>query len=394
MAFAGLRGTGDWATDERPKNFREMILWANPNGSAPLTALLAKARSEKTNDPEYNWWEETLNIVRITTDADLNTTSTAVSTASGALQLVAGDVLLLEKTEDTTYTNEIALVSSVTSDVAFVVKRAQAGTTGANFVSGGSMTRIGSVFAEGTTSPDVQSQNPTKVNNYAQIFKSAYELTRTAELTSTRTGDPLKNDKKRKMFSHSVNLEHAFMFGKKYETTGANGKPLRYTGGIRQFITTNVKIYTTTPTLDTFFDAVYPVFDYETDAGGSSERIVLAGNGFLNTLNKLVAADTNSRVNYDGTVKVYGLELMKYVLPQGTLGVKTHPLMNVHPVYKNSAFVLNIGALRYRYLRDTTPQDNIQANDADTHKGQWLTEAGLEMNHQKTCAYIGNFTKP
>lgn len=27
MAVAGLRGTGDWATDERPKNFREMILW-------------------------------------------------------------------------------------------------------------------------------------------------------------------------------------------------------------------------------------------------------------------------------------------------------------------------------------------------------------------------------
>lgn len=27
MAVAGLRGTGDWGTDERPKNFREMILW-------------------------------------------------------------------------------------------------------------------------------------------------------------------------------------------------------------------------------------------------------------------------------------------------------------------------------------------------------------------------------
>ena len=39
MAVAGLRGTGDWATDERPKNFREMILWRNPNGMAPLTAL-------------------------------------------------------------------------------------------------------------------------------------------------------------------------------------------------------------------------------------------------------------------------------------------------------------------------------------------------------------------
>ena len=46
MAILGLRGTGDWGTDERPKNFRESILWMEPNGNAPLTALLSKARSE------------------------------------------------------------------------------------------------------------------------------------------------------------------------------------------------------------------------------------------------------------------------------------------------------------------------------------------------------------
>jgi hypothetical protein len=56
-AIAGLRGTGtaDWGTDERPKNFREMILWRNPNGSAPLTALMSKMRSESTDDPEFAW---------------------------------------------------------------------------------------------------------------------------------------------------------------------------------------------------------------------------------------------------------------------------------------------------------------------------------------------------
>lgn len=55
MAVAGLRGTGDWGTDERPKNFREYILWRRPNGMAPLTALLSKMKSEKSNDPEFAW---------------------------------------------------------------------------------------------------------------------------------------------------------------------------------------------------------------------------------------------------------------------------------------------------------------------------------------------------
>ena len=66
MAVVGLRGTGDWATDERPKNFREMILWRNPNGQTPLTALLSKDEVGSTSDPEYAWYEEELNALRLT----------------------------------------------------------------------------------------------------------------------------------------------------------------------------------------------------------------------------------------------------------------------------------------------------------------------------------------
>ena len=51
-AIAGLRGTGDWATDERPKNFREFILRRNHNGTAPLFALLAKVGKDAENYPE------------------------------------------------------------------------------------------------------------------------------------------------------------------------------------------------------------------------------------------------------------------------------------------------------------------------------------------------------
>jgi hypothetical protein len=52
--FLGMRGTGDWATDQRPKNWREVILHEYPNGSAPLTAVMSKLGSEKVDDPEFN----------------------------------------------------------------------------------------------------------------------------------------------------------------------------------------------------------------------------------------------------------------------------------------------------------------------------------------------------
>jgi hypothetical protein len=168
---------------------------------------------------------------------------------------------------------------------------------------------------------------------------------------------------------------------------------MRTTGGLRQFITTNKTVFSTTPTVNTFLDAIYPVFDYA-GSGASDERIVFAGNGALNALNKLIGSNNNVNINYDGVVKQYGLGLQSFVTPQGIFYIKSHPLFNTHPRYTNSMLIINPAGLKYRYLRDTAAQDNIQANDADETKGQWLSECGLEVNHEKTFAYIGNFTNP
>src|SRR5690348_18263722 len=44
----GLRGTGSWSSDERPKNYRELILLLFPNSPLSLTALMSKLqRSEE-----------------------------------------------------------------------------------------------------------------------------------------------------------------------------------------------------------------------------------------------------------------------------------------------------------------------------------------------------------
>lgn len=394
VAIAGLRGTGDWATDERPKNFREMILWRNPNGTAPLTALMSRMKSESVDDPEFNWWEEENNAVRVQLDATgASASSTAFGLVSGGLDLVPGDVLLVEKaTEPATYATssvELVMVTTVTSDTAITVVRGVANSTAA--VTGAStyLTKVGNVYEEGDTSPSTSTRNPTKKTNYCQIFKTAYQITNTAKLTRTRTGDPLKNDKKRKMFDHSAALEFAWLFGLAYEdTSGSEIK--RFTGGISSFITTNRTIYATSPTEDTFLNNTYSVFDYDAGTAGN-ERLVFAGNGFLNELNKLARNSSSTRVNFDGTVKTYGMQLQRWILPQGTLYVRTHPLMNTHARFSYGAFIIDPSAIIYRYLRDTRMEDNIQANDADLQKGQWLTEAGIEVRHEKTMAYLGNF---
>lgn len=398
MAVAGLRGTGDWATDERPKNFREMILWRNPNGMAPLTALLSKMKSESTNDPEFAWYEEELNALRLTVNytTGYSTTDTSIvvtSNVTDATDVVAGDVFLVEKALTSAYNNEIVVASAAGAGGAITITRGQAGTSAAPLANGTFLTKIGNTFAEGTGAPTAATRNPTKMYNLCQIFKTTYDITNTAKGTKTRTGDPIKNDKKRKMFDHSTAMEMAFLFGKRHETTGSNGKPLRFTGGmlwfLSQYASSMITAFTTTPTETTFTDAVYKVFDY--DSGAGDERIVFAGNGALNSLNKLAATQSRTRVNFDGIVDVYGMKLQRWVLPQGTIYVKSHPLFNVHSRFTNDMCIIDPSALKFRHMRDTSFKDNIQANDADETKGQWLSEVGLELEHAKTMGWISNF---
>lgn len=396
-SIAGLRGTGDWATDQRPKNFRETILWRQPNGQAPLTALLSKMSEETTDDPEFSWWEEQLNSVRIqeTTGLAANAGSTALAASGGGVyDLVVGDLLLVEKADQATYDNEIVEVTAVNSDTSATISRGAAGTTVAAIAANSWYLKIGNVFAEGTGAPAASSRNPTKKNNFTQIFKTVYDLTNTAANTRTRTGDPIDTDKKRKMFDHSIALEWAFLFGVKYEGTGSNGKPKRFTGGIRSFISTNKTVFATTPTITTMLGALYPCFDYNSEAG--DERIAFCGNGALNALNLMIANTTNARIVFGDTIKVFGMNFQTLKLPQGTIYLKTHPLLNTHARYTNSMFVLDPTCIKYRPLkgRDTKFIDNIQGNDEDRKKGMWLTECGLELHHERTMAYLGNVTYP
>ena len=131
-AFAGLRGTGNWGTDERPKSFREMILWLNPNGNAPIFCMTSAAKSEAVKDPEFAWWEEKLQPLRL---QQFDATGYAAGSQTlivtqDALKAVPGDIFQVEPaTEPAVYSaasTELMEVSSVTDDATIVFKRGAA----------------------------------------------------------------------------------------------------------------------------------------------------------------------------------------------------------------------------------------------------------------------------
>ena len=407
-AIAGLRGTGDWGADERPTNFREMILWLNPNGMTPIFGLMAKVAKRTTDDPEFKWWVEPNDIIRLQVNGALTASDTTITVDSSdpsasaldarygtATNLKPGDILMVEpSTDSATFNPEMIEVVSPISATQVVVRRGVAGTTAGNIADNANLLLVGSAYAQGSGAPKSVSRNPVQFSNYCQIFKETYELTGTADKTKTRTGPAWSNDKKRAIFRHSLAIEMAILFGKKAIETGTNGKPKYFMGGLRdQLPTSRQSVFGAALTVNGFIDAVYDVFDFDTPAGNS--RIAFCGNGALNVLNKTIHSDPNSDISFAGVTKVFGMDLQTFVLPQGTIALKTHPLLNRHPLYTNSMFVLDFSALKYVAMRDrdTKIQDDVQAKDEDVRRGLIQTECSFMLDYGGlTCKYLGGFT--
>jgi hypothetical protein len=419
MAFVGMRGTGDWVTDQRPKNWRETMLFLYPNGDAPLTALMSKLASEMTDDPEFNWWEKSLPDQSATvTNVYTESTLTTAYTTGG----VAGDTLYVNMAEADAKTHRVGhqvllrnsanylddtvakvigrVLNGASSYVAVNLLEADPTTTG--IADCNNILIIGNINEEGAAMPEAIGYDPTKRTNYTQIFRTPLEITRTARRTRLRTGDAYKEAKREALELHSIEMEKAFLFGIASENTGAGGKPERTTRGLIPFITgfsgTNDDFSTNTDYTNTswlaygeeWLDAQLElIFRY-----GSDERIGFCGSGVLLGINKLIKEYGNYEFNASTTS--YGIKVVEWTTPFGVLYLKRHPLFSYEATNRNSCVIFEPRNLKYRFVDDTTFYDDPEKKNTgylrrDGTKEEFLTEAGLEMHHASTGGWLNGF---
>jgi hypothetical protein len=178
MAFLGMRGNGDWITNQEPENWRETILFLFPNGDAPLTAVMSKMASEKTTDPKFHWFEKGLPAQRATvtnvfTDI-LSTAYTTGGTAGDALyvqgsaahigEFRVGHQVLLRNSDnyadDTNARVTARVINGANSYV--VVSLLQDDPTTTGIADCDTMLVIGNINAEGAQMPDAIAYDPTE----------------------------------------------------------------------------------------------------------------------------------------------------------------------------------------------------------------------------------------
>ena len=437
----GMRGTGDWITDQRPKNWRELLLFLYPNGDMPLTAIMSKMKSEKTDDPEFNWWtkkfpEQAGAVSGVYTDTGLSAaySSSYASGAHGAATAatvyvkmtaaviaefrVGHQVLLRDASDPYADVNGKVTARTVNGDSSYLTVTLLEADDNSYHIFGASSHNlsdcdrimvIGNINEEGAAMPTGIAYDPTKYYNYTQIFRTPLSITRTARKTKLRGGPAYQEAKREALELHGVEMEKSIIFGIPTENTGSGGKPERTSQGIIDFVRTNVPANFNSYDLN----STYTGLDWTADGGGetwldamleqlfrfgTSERLALCGSGVILGIQQLVKA--GAHMNITPTTTGYGLKVLEWITPFGTIYLKTHPLMSQETTTRKKLLLFPPTNLVYRYIDDTVFYGEGEKGEAaagtnyqrvDATNEEYLTEAGYEFHHPDTFMVLDGF---
>ena len=423
-----MRGTGDWVANQMPESWRQQIMYLYPNGMAPLTAILSMMGSKRVDAPRFHWWTQEQSTVQgavagIFTIADLSVayvgggvigdTIFAQVTTLLANRIRSGHQILLRDASDWRV-DVVGKVTDVTRGavnsvlaIRLLENDDNAPAPGAHDLSDcDNFKIIGNINPEGGEMPDAIALNPVEVWNYLQIFRTPLSITRTAKLTTLRTGDAYQKAKSECLEIHSWEIELAMWWGVRTQNIGDNGKPERTTLGlinfIRQFAPANCDDYT--------LNATYTGLAWNAAGGGGTwlramleqifrfgaeEKLAFVGSGALLGIEALAMAE--GQMNITTGQKVYGMQIREWQTPFGSIYMKTHPLFSHDATTRNMMVIIEPKELEYKYITDTTFYGEGAATQHPAGYGarridglneEYLTECGLEFGLPQKCAVL------
>ena len=389
-AIQGLRGTGQFTTDFRPTNYRELFTLLEPNGTAPLQALLAMTSSEGTDDPKYNHFRDELPNRTIVVNGALNNSATTLTFDNDSDDegfIVKGTVIH----NHTTGENLLVTADANTSANTVAISRGFGGSTAAAVADDEVLSIAGFADQEGGTAPTAISFDPTTDFNYTQIFKTAVQVTGTLQNTYLRTGDKEQEQLTKALKLHMGDIERAFFFGTRGETNGSTANPKRTTGGLFSMITNVIDCASATTSSNKMTEKEFDRFLVEDIfAFGSNEKIAFAGPRCISNMMEI----GKNRWQPTQIDNAYGVAFTRYTTFAGDLLVYMHPMFRQISALSQEMIILDMNHLNYRYMngRDTQLIRDVQSNDFDGVKHMYMSECGLEMTHSKVHHRIKNWS--
>lgn len=428
---------------------RRRIFHDYPTGHFPLTGLLSIMEDERTDSYKFGWFEKRMQHMATTladgdpangpftaTGSDATLASPTTLTAGTVYRIKVADsskfqvrqqLLLRDVTTSSGVVDVQGIIESIPASdkIEIAVITTVTGITNTNAANGASaevaIFAAGNASAEAMTSGSGVFYPPIDVENQTQIFRTPFEFSATVlqvptEFDETGIYAETAEDALRQ---HMTELEYASIFGEKgTQTVTVDGvvRPRRTTGGILWFLkqweaadspyrggtgaaalTANSddekRIITLSGGItETVFDGYLERLFRNTNSK-SFEKLALCGNNVLAAINNYLKTASTLNRNF-GAQKIYGMNVLTWESPWGTVHFKAHPLFNLNPALRSDCLFVDVQRLKYRYLnkRDTDILPNRQAPDFDGRKDEWLTESGLEIRMPEAHMYIRNLS--
>ena len=417
-AILNMRGTGSWglSNNARPTNFREKILREYPNGPAPFMAILGMLKSEDVNDVKFTIFEQSIpdQVHAVAPGSEDVTTSTDGGSESdnttdewivlddadytnpqyyfkpGHLvrNETSGEVMLVLARAATASSDSIKVVRAIGVDATYGDNSGTRGT-GSAVLNGDVLTIIGNATVEGANYPEAINYQQSERWNFIETFRTSLDLTDDAEQTFLRTGKALENLKYDCAMQHSMELEKAFLFGKRDlistsltdMASRTTSQDRRFMGGFSFFADQNVTSFSSGLTRNDYIDFLRPIY---TVPHGSGDKIAFMGAQALGIMTQY--AEDLGQIFLEPGDKTYGLQIRTLVHAWGELKMVNHPLLSEHSVWTKNQYIVDTKNVMYRYLqgRDTRYLKDRQSPGEDKKVDEFITKASLELRFPRT----------
>lgn len=370
----------------------EDLLMLEPQATPLLTFLLGMKAFKEIEVPRIEHFEDDFVPQWVTTAAqtNANASSTTITTTDGT-PIAIGDLLLVPSGSSSNH--EMVRVTAKSGNEVTVVRNV--GSTGLlTIASGAGLAILGQAFEEGSDLPVAVTTSPSTVTNYTQIFKQSITISRTAAKSKQYAsgGDERKRLVEKRMKEFKTNMNHQFLWGKPSEslTGGPGGDPIRTTGGVDHFISTNRYDAGGVLTQKTFEAFSRMAFRYNP----GKELLLLAAPLVISALNQW----GNSYMKTEPGGKVLGVNLTRINTGHGHFMLANDWQMRDGVSGQNGfsgyAFALNMDLIRARYLKDsnTAIYRDKENPRLDRHTDLIMAEVGLQVRHEKRHARLYNVT--
>lgn len=366
--------TGNIDRDRRELDVSKVIADLVPEES-PFAVILMKAKKEKTNSQYFSWYDQKPGNwwTSVAEAALVDTTTIKVADATifrkDDLIKVAstGEVMLVTDISETKGANTVT------------VKRGYGETSAAAIDSDAGLMRMGNAMEQFSKAPEAKIVQPFKGWNVTQIFRTPFDQSQTAASENVKTVMSERNRlTKLKGLEHRLDIERALLFGERYEDPSAKRST---TGGFLTLVKDH-----SMDVQNKFDEGAFEEFNQELFTYGSRRKLLICSRSILSLINSFA----RDRIDTTSGEDTYGLRLKNYISAHGDLYIV--PSMTLEREYGSMAIGVDMENVKYRVFRDTKLNKNIQDNDEDGWRDEYISEIGLEVRLPQTHCVLQNAT--